>query len=263
MNAGSKLELAFCSISKDDGEYLAKKGSGKLVFDKTYLAGPFMSEFSSWGPVSDLSLKPEITAHGGSILSSVPGGGYEKISGTSMACPNLCGVIVLVRQALKERYPDMSAVEITNLANSLFMSTGTIILDEQGNPYSPRKQGAGLGNLQYALDTLAYLSVEGSTKPKLELKDDPNETGVYELVFDVNNLSNTKLQYRLSNFTMTETLSTADPEYVAEKGYMLSPDTEIKCVGDGNIAGDVITVNENGTVTIKYTIKLTEKETFY
>ena len=26
----------------------------KLIFDKKYLAGPFMSDFSSWGPVSDL-----------------------------------------------------------------------------------------------------------------------------------------------------------------------------------------------------------------
>ena len=43
-------------------------------------------------------------------------------------------------------------------------------LDEQGNPYSPRKQGAGLGNLKYAVDTLAYLSVDGQTKPKLEFK---------------------------------------------------------------------------------------------
>ena len=147
MNAGSGLAIPLCSINKDDGEYLAAKGTGVLTLDKNYLAGPFMSDFSSWGPVSDLSLKPEITAHGGSILSSVPGGGYDEISGTSMACPNLCGVVILMRQALKERYPDMTAQEINNLANQLIMSTGTIILDEYGNPYSPRKQGAGLGNL--------------------------------------------------------------------------------------------------------------------
>ncbi len=263
MNAGSHLEIPLCSVSKDDGEYLASKGTGKLVLDKSYLAGPFMSDFSSWGPVSNLALKPEITAHGGSILSAVPGGGYEEISGTSMACPNLCGVIVLVKQALKERYPDLNSVELTNMANSLLMSTATIILDEQGNPYSPRKQGSGLGNLKYAIDTLAYLSVEDQTKPKLELKDDPKETGVYELVFDINNLSNQTLQYKLTNLTMTESLSVSDPEYVAEKAYMLNPKTNAEISGNGTLEGDVITVNAGGTVTVKYTLKLSEKEKEY
>ena len=263
MNAGSHLEIPLCSISKDDGEYLASKGTGKLVLDKSYLAGPFMSEFSSWGPISNLALKPEITAHGGSILSAVPGGGYEEISGTSMACPNLCGVIILVRQALKERFPDITPVELTNMTNSLLMSTATIVLDEQGNPYSPRKQGSGLGNLKYAIDTLAYLSVENQTKPKLELKDDPNETGVYELVFDINNISDKTLNYKLKNLTMTESLSTADPEYVAEKAYMLNPNTKVEIEGNGSLKDDIITVNANGVVTVKYTLTLTEEEKEY
>jgi len=264
MNAGSGLKIALCSISKDDGEYLAQKGSGFLTLNKSYLAGPFMSDFSSWGPVSDLSLKPEITAHGGSILSSVPGGGYEEISGTSMACPNLCGVVILIRQALKDRYPDITPVELNNLANKLLMSTSTIILNEEGNPYSPRKQGSGLGNLKYALDTLAYLSVDGSTKSKIELKDDPNETGVYELVFNINNISDKELKYVLGNKTMTESLSTSDPRYVAEKAYMLNPTTTQVITGDGSIdENNVITVKANGTVTVKYTIKLTDAEKKY
>ena len=263
MNAGSNLEIAFCSISKDDGEYLANKNTGTLVLDASYLAGPFMSDFSSWGPVSDLSLKPEITAHGGTILSSVPGGGYEEISGTSMACPNLCGVIILVRQALKERYPEMTTVELNNMTNQLLMSTGTIILDENGNPYSPRKQGAGLGNLDAALETLAYLSVEGSTKTKIELKDDPNKTGKYVLEFDINNISDKTLTYNLSNLTMTESLSTSDPEFVAEKAYMLNPKTSAQVSGSGSINNNVITVEANGKVHVTYTLELTSAEKRY
>ena len=263
MNAGSGLAIPLCSINKDDGEYLASKGSGVLTLDKNYLAGPFMSDFSSWGPVSDLSLKPEITAHGGSILSSVPGGGYDEISGTSMACPNLCGVVILMRQALKEKYPNLTAPEINNLANQLIMSTGTIILDEYGNPYSPRKQGAGLGNLEYALETLAYLSVDGSTKAKIECKDDPNETGVYELKFNVNNTSNKELKYALTDKTMTESLSTADPAYVAEKAYMLNPNVKIEIKGKGTLSGNELTVDPNETVEVTYTISLSDKEKKY
>ena len=263
MNAGGGLGIALCSINKDDGEYLASKGSGKLILDSDYLAGPFMSDFSSWGPVSDLSLKPEITAHGGSILSSVPGGGYDEISGTSMACPNLCGVVMLVRQALKERYPDITAQEANNLANQLIMSTGTIVLDEYGNPYSPRKQGAGLANLENALNTLAYVSVEDCSKAKIELKDDPEETGVYTLKFTINNLSNQEVKYSLNNFTMTESLSTADPKYVAEKAYMLNPKTSVSVDGNGNIEENIISIEANGSIDVSYTLTLSEEEIRY
>ena len=274
MNAGNKLELALCSISKDDGERLAKSSTGILTLDKSYLAGPFMSDFSSWGPVSNLSLKPEITAHGGSILSSVPGGGYEKISGTSMACPNLCGVVILVRQALKERYPELEndAVTLATMTNQLLMSTGTIIFAEEGNPYSPRKQGAGLGDLQKAVDTLAYLTVEDnpntfadeSKKSKIELYDDPKQKGVYELEFNVVNTSDETLKYNLTDYTMTESLSTSDPEYVAEKAYMLNPTTKAEILNaGGNLDGTVLTVNPNSTVKVKYTITLSKADKKY
>jgi len=101
MNVGDAT-LAACSISQDDGEMLAEKGSGTLILAKEQTSGPFISDFSSWGPTPDLKLKPEITAHGGSILSSVTGGSYDRLSGTSMACPNLAGVVVLLRQYVVE-----------------------------------------------------------------------------------------------------------------------------------------------------------------
>lgn len=38
-----------------------------------------------------------------------------------------------------------------NMAYSLLMSTATIALNEEGNAYTPRKQGAGLANLKMRL----------------------------------------------------------------------------------------------------------------
>ena len=263
MSAGNDLKIPLCSISKDDGEYLAKKGNGVLVFNTGNLAGPFMSDFSSWGPNPDLSLKPEITAHGGTITSSVPGGAYDEISGTSMACPNLCGIVILIRQHLKEKYPEMSRVEIMRMTNQLLMSTTTIALDKSGNPYSPRKQGSGLANLMNAVNTKAYITVDGSDKTKIELFDDPKETGVYTLRFNIVNLSNESLTYDLSNLTMTESLSTADSRFVAEKAYMLNPSTKLSIKGEGTNSGNKITVNPNGTVSVEYELKLSNEEKRY
>ncbi|MBQ8267790.1 MAG: S8 family serine peptidase, partial [Clostridia bacterium] len=273
MNVGDTT-LAVCSISQDDGEMLAEKGSGTLKISRKQTSGPFISDFSSWGPTPDLKIKPEITAHGGSILSSITGGSYDRLSGTSMACPNLAGVVVLLRQYVVENYPDIADDNqaVNTMVNCLLMSTADIALGKNGLPYSVRKQGAGLANLTNSIKSPAYITTtdeEGNVmdKAKLELGDDPDKTGVYEMTFTINNTGKRAVSYNVGAYVMTEgvseTKTSAGETTVTEESYLLDgAKVEVVSVEGGSLSGNKVRVKKGkeATVTVKITLSDEDKE---
>ena len=272
MNVGD-AKLAVCSISQADGEMLAATGGGVLSISVDQTSGPFISDFSSWGPTPSLNIKPEITAHGGNILSAVTGGGYDRLSGTSMACPNLAGVVILLRQYVVENFPKISNdnVKVNELVNKLMMSTADIALNTNGLPYAVRKQGAGLANLTNCLNTTAYLSTYDRNgklmdKPKLELGDDPNKTGVYEMTFVIHNFGSSALAYDIGGYVLTEgvseNLTNAGETTVTEEAYALAGAIEVVSVSSGTLNGKNVTVNggSDAKVTVKITLTDADKE---
>ena len=288
MNAGN-IDIPICSISQDDGEVLAAAKSGVLKISRNQTSGPFMSDFSSWGPTPDLRIKPEITAHGGNILSAVTGNEYDRLSGTSMACPNMAGVIAVLRQYVIENYPVKSEITYTNgeinypevnaIINRILMSTADIVYAKNGLPYAVRKQGAGLANLTASGNTTAFILTydkdetvfsreTAMDKTKIELGDDPTKSGEYTFTFSVYNFGNSALSYNISALVMTEGVSDT-PTYkgetvVTEEGYILGgASVKINGVVGGQLDGTKLTVGAGATADVSVTIKLSDEDKKY
>ena len=111
-----------------------------------------MAIFSSSGPTPySLSLKPDVTAPGVSILSSVPKrfGTWREFDGTSMATPHVAGGAALLLQ----RHPNWSVADI----KSALVLTGKPVAGHAGE-VPPTREGGGMIWLPQADDPLVFAS---------------------------------------------------------------------------------------------------------
>ena len=107
------------------------------------------ADFSSVGPTTiSLRLKPDVSAPGVNVLSSIPGGGWGELSGTSMAAPHVAGAAALLRQ----RHPGWTVEEI----KSALVQSGVDESLGQDKAAGPRFQGGGVVALGRADQPLVF-----------------------------------------------------------------------------------------------------------
>lgn len=270
-------------VADDEGNVLYYEGNlynshevAVTTYDAPYYT---MSSFSSWGVPGNLTMKPEITAPGGSIYSvdglTEGGKAYETMSGTSMAAPQMAGLSALVIQYIEEnQLCEKTGLSARTLAQSLLMSTAKPVLEEQtGYYYSIMKQGAGLADATAAISADSYILMnEDATasyadgKVKAELLDDPQRTGDYSFSFTVNNLTDEERTYSLGSSFFTQDTAEQDGRlYMAYQttvlpvtvtytvnGETFVPRSKIVC----DLNGDGITDAEDAQMILDYTLGL-------
>jgi len=150
-------EGASCSSIKDPPAIYGAALTVGATNNEDKIAG-----FSSRGPVrvdGSNRLKPDVSAPGVDVRSSVPGGGYGRSSGTSMATPHVAGLVALTLSAANCLRGDVGATEDSVIATSVPRTTDKVCGNVPGSK-SPNNV-YGFGTIRAALPDCGDQPVSG------------------------------------------------------------------------------------------------------
>jgi subtilisin family serine protease len=115
-----------------------------------------IASFSSAGPTPmSLQMKPDVSAPGVAILSSLPAsqGTFGELSGTSMAAPHVAGAAAL----LKQRHPTWTVAQL----KSALEQSGDPVLSATGSEVLASREGGGMIDLPRADTPLIFAAPTG------------------------------------------------------------------------------------------------------
>lgn len=245
---------------------------------------------TSWGPRIDLLLKPDVSAPGKNIKSTLNvingKSTYGYMSGTSMATPIVAASTVLIRPKLKEmlerpvlkNLKGDDKIDLTSLTKIALQNTARPMMDatswKEKSQYfaSPRQQGAGLINVANALrnevvatfkntDSKGLVNSYGSISLK-EIKGDKKY-----FTIKLHNTSNRPLTFKVSASAITTDSLTdrlkLDETYKDEKspdGKQIVPEIHPEKVKGANITfeHDTFTIGANSSFDLNAVINVGE-----
>ena len=242
---------------------------------------------TSWGPRIDLMLKPDVSAPGKNIystLNKINGvDTYQYMSGTSMAAPVVSASTVLIRPRVKELVNEpvikSRGIDITSLTKIMLQNTSTPMIDpttDDGNGNylfaSPRQQGSGLINVEKALknnlivsykveDSKGEMNSYGAVSLK-EIKSDKKD-----FTINIDNPSDKDITVKVSSSKITTdgevTKKKLDEEYKDENskdGKQVVAEIHPKEVSGASItfAQDEITIPKRGSYDLGATLHVGE-----
>ncbi|MGG0716942.1 S8 family serine peptidase [Robertmurraya massiliosenegalensis] len=267
MATDSAIMIPQLFMLKSDGDQLATAlQAGQVVSitfngEKTTAPNPEggkMSAFTSWGLTPNLDFKPEIAAPGGQIYSTLENNQYGMMSGTSMAAPHVSGGAALVLERVDNEF-GVTGFERINIAKNLLMNTSSPIKDQGfvngvfgwDNPYSPRRQGAGIMQLHSALKSPVIVTESRTNEGKVALKEIHDQ---FEFTLTALNYSDEAVSYNVSANLQTDFAGWGELGYEANV-LEAAPIYDASILVNGETATE-ITVLANESVTLTVTADL-------
>ena len=125
---------------------------------------------TSWGPSPNLDFKPQIAAPGGNITSTINNNEYDVYSGTSMSAPHVAGAMAIIKEEIKKSsdFNFRTPRALVEYAKNCAMNTADVKKDESGVPFSPRRQGSGLIQLDNAVKNKVTATYNGEANVALK-----------------------------------------------------------------------------------------------
>lgn len=255
----SKAFIPCAIISLSDGNYIKYLLGDQLTISFKYNEVPFdenVTYFSSQGPSLTQTFqpvfKPEITAPGENIYSTVLNDKYDWYSGTSMSSPMIAGAVALLKQA----HPDWSVEDLKDV----LMNTADILMNPpQGNmptygaipvaqPISFTYQGAGRVNIFNAINTpalidpaaFAFQSIQTSETFNFNLRNTKDEQETFSIQGKILSLNYTAGV----NFKFSENSITLNPNEIGQFSVKFTIDDSLS---QGEYEGAIFLQNEKGT----------------
>lgn len=152
---------------------------------------------TSWGPSPNLDFKPQIAAPGGNITSTINNNQYDVYSGTSMAAPHVAGAMAVIKEEIKNSSSSFNFRNpraLVEYAKNCAMNTSDVKIDGNSVPYSPRRQGSGLIQLNNAVKNRVTATYKGEANVALKEIGKEGKTFTIKL----QNYGSTDVRYDLS-----------------------------------------------------------------
>lgn len=163
-----------------------------------------IADFSSAGPSTDSKFKPEVTAPGVSIYSTVtttPNKDskdqsripqWAKMGGTSMASPHVAGACAILKQAMPTANP--------RLVKQVFMATADLMYNDAANEYIPlTSQGSGRINIPNAIKAEAVFDPPSDAHESMDVE------GKIKARYEIVNISKNPITFDLSYYSVGRT----------------------------------------------------------
>ena len=196
-------ELPSAIISYEDAQKMLETENKTLLFtDETIDVDipTSVSDFTSWGVKHCLELEPDIMGIGGYVESAAYGDSTAILDGTSMSSPYVAGCVAVMLEYMDKQGIQLEGDEKISYVRDLMMNSATLYTDEDGLYVSPRRQGAGLVNMNAVLSDKVIMTND-LNDAKINLYDNIGDT----FDFDVNltNLSDEDVEFSSARLVLT------------------------------------------------------------